>query len=413
MLLSYSEHLFLFTLDYFSLFRAIYTYITMGNCTAKPESLRHLEIILQDWFTDISHLRGYLKDYIILYAKQPEKLQQRDPLFVKNIVELFIRVDQFANILRRFAVELLPPNSVNRQLIQDQIDQVPKLQQENSKLTAEKNYLFKENSNINNNIRKKEEEKEDLQRENNKLHGRIQDLIVENQTLKCSLDGESERHVNMQDEYEAKIKKLEQQLLEQRVEFEKQYRTHLMDAQAYQYQIKILQKQVSNGEKQHQEDEEKETLKNPTENIEFNINIHSPEDTGKAFNEEEQDVASARPNSEPMDVETTFTAARPELVETTFDRSNLEADLTDPYVIESLAKIDNIRSDAESFKRKVDYFTGTKDDQAYLHLREMLLRNIVKLDNVETEGHLVIRETKREVLRFLRKILNDLKEKAN
>ncbi|KAF2878781.1 hypothetical protein ILUMI_27380 [Ignelater luminosus] len=386
----------------------------MGCSTSKPENVRRLEIIVQDWFAGISILRDYLKDYIMLYAKHPERLQHQDPSFVNNIVESFLRVDDFTDILRRFAVTVLPQHSVNRQLIQDQIDQVSNLKKEHLTLIDERNYLIRENANINQSIRQCQSQflnlretndanlkaKDDLEKENNRILDDIQNFRLENQTLKDELRREAERCINKENEHKMKIKELEQQLLQQREEFEQK-------SQAYQYEIKVLQR-INNREAK-----EKTILENPKEGSEFNENVHSSEDTVAVSNEQDQDKAAAQYKVEFMEVETTPAETKTEPVKTTFDEGKLESEQTDPYVIESLEKIENIRNDVDNLKRSVDQFTGTKDNKVFLHLRELLLRNIVNLDNVETEGHLIIRETRREVLRYVRKTLDDLRKKAN
>lgn len=61
---------------------------------------------------------------------------------------------------------------------------------------------------------------------------------------------------------------------------------------------------------------------------------------------------------------------------------------------------------------EVENFTGTKKDKRYLFLDEMLTRNLIKLDNIETEGKENIRQARREAIKCIQKCIAVLEAKA-
>lgn len=62
---------------------------------------------------------------------------------------------------------------------------------------------------------------------------------------------------------------------------------------------------------------------------------------------------------------------------------------------------------------EVENFTGTKKDKRYLFLDEMLTRNLIKLDNIETEGKENIRQARKEAIRCIEKCIAVLEAKAD
>lgn len=60
----------------------------------------------------------------------------------------------------------------------------------------------------------------------------------------------------------------------------------------------------------------------------------------------------------------------------------------------------------------VENFTGKKNDKQYLYLDEMLTRNLIKLDNIETEGKENIRQARKEAIRCIQKCIAVLESKA-
>lgn len=90
-------------------------------------------------------------------------------------------------------------------------------------------------------------------------------------------------------------------------------------------------------------------------------------------------------------------------------------DLSDAkkYEIKSLKEIKDITEASRMYSSQVATFKGSKKDKHYLDLEEMLIRKLVELDNIESEGNLLIRQERKNALQEIQKYLNDLKHKAN
>uniref|UniRef100_A0A1E1WPT7 BAG domain-containing protein n=1 Tax=Pectinophora gossypiella TaxID=13191 RepID=A0A1E1WPT7_PECGO len=72
-----------------------------------------------------------------------------------------------------------------------------------------------------------------------------------------------------------------------------------------------------------------------------------------------------------------------------------------------------IQTDVLNLMTEVENFTGTKKDKRYLFLDEMLTRNLIKLDNIETEGKENIRNARKEAIRCIQKCIAVLEAKAD
>lgn len=62
--------------------------------------------------------------------------------------------------------------------------------------------------------------------------------------------------------------------------------------------------------------------------------------------------------------------------------------------------------------QQVENFNGTRKDKQYIYLDEMLTRNLLKLDNIETEGKDNIRALRREAIKCIQEYLNKLEAKG-
>lgn len=60
----------------------------------------------------------------------------------------------------------------------------------------------------------------------------------------------------------------------------------------------------------------------------------------------------------------------------------------------------------------VENFRGTRKDREYLYLDEMLTRNLIKLDNVETEGKENIRLARKEAIKCIQTCISNLEARA-
>lgn len=61
---------------------------------------------------------------------------------------------------------------------------------------------------------------------------------------------------------------------------------------------------------------------------------------------------------------------------------------------------------------EVENFTGTKKDKRYIFLDEMLTRNLIKLDNIETDGKEIIRTARKKAVKCIEKCIAVLEVKA-
>lgn len=62
---------------------------------------------------------------------------------------------------------------------------------------------------------------------------------------------------------------------------------------------------------------------------------------------------------------------------------------------------------------QVEQFAGKPRDKQYLYLDEMLTRNLIKLDNIDTEGKDTIRQARKEAIKCIEKWISILEAKAN
>lgn len=81
-------------------------------------------------------------------------------------------------------------------------------------------------------------------------------------------------------------------------------------------------------------------------------------------------------------------------------------------VNDPITTILSIQTDVLNLMTQVENFTGTKKDKQYLFLDEMLTRNLIKLDNIETEGKENIRQARKEAIKCIEKCIAVLEAKA-
>lgn len=72
----------------------------------------------------------------------------------------------------------------------------------------------------------------------------------------------------------------------------------------------------------------------------------------------------------------------------------------------------SIQTDVLNLMSEVENFVGTKKDKKYLFLDEMLTRNLIKLDNIETDGKENIRQARKEAIKCIQKCIAVLEAKA-
>lgn len=77
-----------------------------------------------------------------------------------------------------------------------------------------------------------------------------------------------------------------------------------------------------------------------------------------------------------------------------------------------LEKIKSVKSDVLELMKQVETFVGTRKDKLYVYLDEMLTRNLLKLDNIETEGKDNIRTARKEAIKCIQACINKLEATA-
>ncbi|KAJ8916105.1 hypothetical protein NQ315_004472 [Exocentrus adspersus] len=75
-------------------------------------------------------------------------------------------------------------------------------------------------------------------------------------------------------------------------------------------------------------------------------------------------------------------------------------------------QIQEIQKDVLKLMGQVERFTGQPKDKQYLYLDEMLTRNLLKLDNIDTQGLESIRSARKEAIKCIEKAISVLEAKA-
>ncbi|KAL9909226.1 BAG domain-containing protein starvin isoform 1-T2 [Glossina fuscipes fuscipes] len=83
-----------------------------------------------------------------------------------------------------------------------------------------------------------------------------------------------------------------------------------------------------------------------------------------------------------------------------------------PHTMDSINKIQDIQRDVLELMSHVEKFTGTRGDKEYVYLDEMLTRNLLKLDNIDTNGKDSIRLARKEAIKCIQASINVLEAKA-
>ncbi|KAM8709369.1 hypothetical protein ACLKA7_016212 [Drosophila subpalustris] len=83
-----------------------------------------------------------------------------------------------------------------------------------------------------------------------------------------------------------------------------------------------------------------------------------------------------------------------------------------PHTVDSIKKIQDIQRDVLELMAKVEQFKGTRKDKEYAYLDEMLTRNLLKLDTIDTNGKDSIRLARKEAIKCIQASVNVLDAKA-
>uniref|UniRef100_A0A146MCF4 BAG domain-containing protein Samui n=1 Tax=Lygus hesperus TaxID=30085 RepID=A0A146MCF4_LYGHE len=78
-----------------------------------------------------------------------------------------------------------------------------------------------------------------------------------------------------------------------------------------------------------------------------------------------------------------------------------------------LTQVATIQKEVDDLKQRVDAFKGSKTDKEYVYLDEMLTRNLLKLDNIDSEGREEVRMARKEVIKLIQQCINVLESCQN
>jgi len=77
-----------------------------------------------------------------------------------------------------------------------------------------------------------------------------------------------------------------------------------------------------------------------------------------------------------------------------------------------LEEVAAVQKDVDELMKQVETFTGKRQDKQYIYLDEMLTRNLLKLDLVETEGKDQVRAARKETIKCIQKAISILESKV-
>ncbi|XP_015043797.2 BAG domain-containing protein Samui isoform X1 [Drosophila persimilis] len=83
-----------------------------------------------------------------------------------------------------------------------------------------------------------------------------------------------------------------------------------------------------------------------------------------------------------------------------------------PHTLDSINKIQDIQRDVLELMTKVEQFKGMRQEKEYAYLDEMLTRNLLKLDTIDTNGKDSIRLARKEAIKCIQASINVLEAKA-
>lgn len=77
-----------------------------------------------------------------------------------------------------------------------------------------------------------------------------------------------------------------------------------------------------------------------------------------------------------------------------------------------MARVQQVMIRVLLLQEDVDEFVGKKTDKTYRYLEELLTKELLALDSVETQGQEAIRQARKEAVRRIQGILDRLEKKA-
>ncbi|XP_069692167.1 BAG domain-containing protein Samui isoform X2 [Periplaneta americana] len=84
-----------------------------------------------------------------------------------------------------------------------------------------------------------------------------------------------------------------------------------------------------------------------------------------------------------------------------------------PPANDPISRVRAVQKDVEELKAKVEQYSGnSRKEKEYIYLDEMLTRNLLKLDDIDTEGKDNVRQARKDVIRSIQKCISVLEEKV-
>lgn len=80
--------------------------------------------------------------------------------------------------------------------------------------------------------------------------------------------------------------------------------------------------------------------------------------------------------------------------------------------VPGLAKVQHVMARVMLLQEDVDEFVGRKTDKSYRCLEELLTKELLELDSVETRGQDSVRHARKEAVQKIQAILDRLEKKA-
>jgi len=84
-----------------------------------------------------------------------------------------------------------------------------------------------------------------------------------------------------------------------------------------------------------------------------------------------------------------------------------------PAVNDPISQVQTVQKDVENLQAQVNKYSGnSRKDKEYIYLDEMLTRNLLKLDNIDTEGKDNVRQARKEAIQTIQRCINVLEGKV-
>ena len=77
-----------------------------------------------------------------------------------------------------------------------------------------------------------------------------------------------------------------------------------------------------------------------------------------------------------------------------------------------ISRVQVIQKEADDLRSKIENFKGSRTDKEYIYLDEMLTRNLLKLDDIDTEGKDNVRAARKEAIKSIQRCISVLEGKA-